>query len=157
MIMKRFYEKVHIKGLTDCWEWLASTRAGYGAFKFNGRVDGAHRVSWIINNGPIPDGLFVCHTCDNRKCVNPNHLFLGTQSDNMKDAMNKGRIVVPVGTPFQDGHLPVNRVLSDVVVRAIKLELTTKKLTQLKISEKFDTKHQTIKDISAGRSYTGVI
>jgi hypothetical protein len=61
----------------------------------HGKLKGAHRLSWEIHYGPIPDGMFVCHRCDNRGCVRPDHLFLGTHSDNMCDAYAKGRIVSP--------------------------------------------------------------
>lgn len=86
---ERFWAKVE-KG-PDCWEWKAFRNKGYGKFTYNGRMYLAHRLSWILTNGPIPDGLGVLHSCDNPPCVNPDHLFLGTQLDNMRDASNKGR------------------------------------------------------------------
>jgi hypothetical protein len=64
---------------------------GYGVIRYAGRVQKAHRVSYTLNNSPIPDGMMVCHSCDNPSCVRPDHLFLGTQQDNMDDRMAKGR------------------------------------------------------------------
>lgn len=86
----RFWNKV--TKTESCWIWNAATRNGYGAFKARYVVWSAHRLSWEIHNGKIPDDREICHTCDNRLCVNPKHMFLGTRKDNMQDAVNKGRI-----------------------------------------------------------------
>lgn len=75
-----------------CWHWAGTCDlAGYGRLNVNHRPHMAHRLSWIIHNGSIPDGMNVCHRCDNPPCVNPNHLFLGTQRDNIMDCFRKGR------------------------------------------------------------------
>lgn len=94
-LLERFWERVqHSDG---CWVWSGDRAgAGYGRIGVGGRNSSkllAHRLSWEIHHGPIPDGLFVCHHCDNPTCVRPDHLFLGTTRDNARDMAAKGRQV----------------------------------------------------------------
>lgn len=89
----RFHAKVE-KG-DGCWAWKGSGHKPgkpYWVFWAAGRTWMAHRVSWMLVSGDIPDGLFICHHCDNHQCVRPDHLFLGTNSDNITDAARKGRV-----------------------------------------------------------------
>lgn len=95
---ERFWAKVN---KTDgCWLWTASAWRGYGIFWADGRRWKAPRYSWALVNGPIPSGLMVCHRCDNPPCVRPSHLFIGTMSDNIRDAYAKGR---HSAKPMQEG------------------------------------------------------
>ena len=91
----RFWTKVRMGGSDECWNWTASVipgrGGGYGRFGIAQKVFYAHRVAWEFVNGEVPDGLSVLHTCDNPSCCNPAHLFLGTQSDNMRDMWMKRR------------------------------------------------------------------
>ncbi len=95
----RFWRKVQKED--GCWRWLSSLnpRNGYGQFTIGPRrcrkLVTAHRLAWVLSHGSIPDGLCVLHHCDMPACVNPDHLFLGTQDDNMADAAAKGRLRVP--------------------------------------------------------------
>lgn len=108
----------------QCWLWTgASSKKGYGAFYFRGRQVGAHVASYWIHVGDVPADLQVLHRCDVRPCVNPEHLFLGTQSDNMQDMVRKGR-QKKVGTP-QRGELNANLKLSDAQVTEIRALFST--------------------------------
>lgn len=101
----RFWEKVRVRTSDDCWFWTASCRrGGYGQFSLRaGQIVTAHRYAWVLVHGPVPAGLYVRHLCEGRyaygdityrKCCNPLHLKVGTQVENMADAMNAERIPV---------------------------------------------------------------
>jgi len=90
--VEEFYSRAKKDENSGCWLWQKSvTRGGYGQQGYKMYNYSAHRLSWIFSVGPIPKGLAVCHKCDNPLCINPEHLFLGTQKDNVQDMMKKGR------------------------------------------------------------------
>lgn len=128
---ERFWSKVAITIDVDkCWEWKnCKFKNGYGKLGLGGRKEGvvyAHRIAWELTNGKIPEDLHVLHKCDNRACVNPNHLFLGTHQDNMDDMISKGRNSIP---PIKSGESNSNHKLTWEKVNYIrKSNLTRQQL-----------------------------
>lgn len=110
--ISKFWSRVRRGEPDSCWLWTAgATSDGYGEIRLGGKLRYAHRTSWEIQNGPIPDGLFVLHKCDTPRCVNPSHLFLGTRLDNFDDMRAKGRASGPKGTANPSSKLTPAAVL----------------------------------------------
>jgi len=96
-----------------CWIWLGSLRKdGSGRMAVNGKPELAYRVAWRVYVGPIPEGMHVCHRCDLRACINPDHLFLGTHFDNMRDMRAKGRAASTAGTVNANARLSEQDVIA---------------------------------------------
>jgi len=130
-----FWKKVEAGPFMDCWLWTASKLPdGYGRFAVNRRLQLAHRVSWIIHNGPIPEGMLICHRCDCPSCVNPYHLYAGTASDNMQDMIRKDRRKPCKG----EGH-PITNLSNQKVLEIRKLWLEGS-MTQLEIAKRFSVR-----------------
>jgi len=125
--LERFWANVDRNGPNGCWEWIGRQDRGngYGVFSLNKLLRYAHRLSYEIANGEIPmvDGktMFICHHCDNRKCVNPDHLFLGTHTDNMKDCISKGRHGFKIGRGEMNGYVKLTDVQVEEIRRATNM------------------------------------
>lgn len=144
--ISRFFS--NIKAVpSGCHEWQRSKKpGGYGQLRLGGKTLYAHRVAWEIANGDIPNGLHVCHTCDNPKCVNPDHLFLGTHADNMRDKKMKGRAVA-----FNGESHPRSR-LTENVVREIR-RMRTNGLTLRAIASEFGVSHVQVFKVCGGKQW----
>lgn len=110
--LREKFNRLYTKAPPGCWQWNRGPRAanGYGGMQFQGRYQLAHRWSWEIFHGSIPDGAEVCHHCDNPRCVNPEHLFLGSHSENMKDMVAKKRNDGPKGESHHRAKLTRKQV-----------------------------------------------
>lgn len=147
---ERFWEKVDKSG--SCWLWTGSLRTnGYGEIWYEGRNHQAHRVSWMLFNGPIPEDMQVCHRCDVRACVRPDHLFLGTQVDNMVDCSEKGRINTEVKA-LGEAHGSSKLTASEVT--EIREKYSTGSYTQREIGQEYGVTQTTIGHVVRHETWT---
>jgi hypothetical protein len=121
-LVRRFWVYASKGDPEQCWEWQGALRAGYGCLRHNQKVVNCHRVSYVIHNGPVPDGLIVGHKCDNRRCVNPHHLEAITYAQNNYDGAHRGRekrgVKAPCGTDFAHAKLTESIVSEARRIRA---------------------------------------
>lgn len=142
----RFWAKV--RKSDGCWEWIGCKQSqGYGQIRIEGRALLAHRVSWEMEFGPIEDGLWILHKCDNPACVRPDHLFLGDVVDNNADMTEKGRRRSPSGEESASAKLTNNQV-----ARMRKLYFAGKYSTYA-LAEMYGVSHFTIWEIVRNRRY----
>ena len=130
---------LHYNVVGGCWLWnKAVGQEGYGRKKLCDVNVNAHRVVWELFNGTIPVGYYVCHSCDTRSCVNPDHLFLGTHEDNMRDMVEKGR--------------SFGKTLTKTTIEAI-FNLRKEDLTQVQIAARVGTRPQQVSRVLCGKTH----
>ena len=137
-----FWSRVDVKAPEDCWEWTAGITEGYGYFKINSVYYGSHRISSFLDTGEQPDGL-VCHHCDNRKCVNPRHLYVGTYQSNAQDRSDRGRQARLQGEANGGAKLTVK----------IVKEIRKSKLSRKELAKKYHISRQGVGDILTRESW----
>lgn len=144
--IKLFWARV--ERTASCWNWTGSKHPkGYGQLTFMGYDQKAHRLSYLLHNGEIPEGLCVMHICDNPSCVNPSHLKLGTNQDNSDDKVTKGRQYRPTGEKNPA------KILSEQKVQEIRQKYKTGLYTQLQLAIEYGTARSTIAEVTSGRTW----
>lgn len=164
--VRRFWSHVDIQTPLECWHWdRGRDFDGYGKFAFKGTTLRAHRVSYYLHYGVDPLDLLVCHRCDNPRCVNPYHLFLGTASDNIQDAFDKGRLIVPAGDEHWTrahpeyhprGEQVGGAKLTTADVIEIRRLYTVERIKQGDIAKRFGVTRECISAIIRGKNWTHI-
>ena len=143
-----FWARVKKEGQNECWNWTKAKHTQknffrYGIVWWNGKKYYAHRAAWIITNGKIPKEMNICHHCDNPMCVNPSHLFLGTQKDNVQDCKNKGRFNKEKGEDRYNATLKE----SDIIEIRRRYVPRSKENSGVKLAKEFGVGHSMISAI----------
>ena len=146
-VQERIETHFIIDSVTGCWNWLGCKDwCGYGSVKYENKGEKAHRLSYKFHKGEIPEGMFVCHQCDNPACINPDHLFLGTPLDNVRDMFNKKRD----RHPFGESHTSAK--LKEVDVIKIK-NLLSEGYGNKEIALLYGVRRQSIYAIKIGKTW----
>lgn len=149
-VVERFMSKVD-KQDNGCWLWNAGVfGSGYGAFGLNGSVVSAHRAAWIIFRGELPAGIHVLHDCDVKLCVNPEHLHLGTNSDNLKEAYDRELRHARKGADHFKSRL------TDDVVREVRQKHAEGNVTYEALSKQYGISNQSMRDAIIGKTWKHV-
>lgn len=129
-----------------CWNWQGNfSPNGYGMLGINGKTHSAHRTSYEFHSGQtIPKGMMVCHRCNNKRCINPDHLYIGTHNDNMRDVAM---------TDVHKGENNAKAILTQSQVLEIKTHIRERRIVYRKIAEMYGVSRQAIKDIASGRTW----
>jgi HNH endonuclease len=151
MNVEDFSEKYTPEPNTGCWLWTDNVkRDGYGQVRFNGKNMQAHRVSWQLYRGEIPSGMFVCHHCDVKTCVNPDHLFIGDAYANIMDAWRKGRVKTPTARALGERHGSAKLTAAQVS------EIRADRRSQRAIAASYGVTQQNILAIQQGKTWKAV-
>jgi len=152
LTLEERFAKSFRKSPDGCWIWTGGRTYAYGSIYEGHKRHRAHRLSWVLKHGEIGPGLVVCHRCDNPLCVNPDHLFLGTQGDNIRDMYEKGR----GGPRFRGARAHGNAVLTVEQARAIRDKFHAK-VPRRHIAREFGISLNVVEQIGAGKAWTQVL
>lgn len=158
LIEDRFWKKVNVVKGNECWNWISFCNPkGYGMFRIGGRKGRmwlSHRVAWVLTHGDILDDLQVLHRCDNPPCVNPAHLYLGRNSDNIRDKVDRGRSSFSQPKHQNDKHWRAK--LTNEQVQYIRSNYKGIKGEQLKFAQQYNVSRATICNILKNKSWKTV-
>jgi HNH endonuclease len=156
--VERFWKQVRKSSGNGCWLWTGCTDHRkphpYGRMRWKGRQIKAHRIAWILTYGEIPDGLWVLHKCDVPLCVRPDHLFLGTNLDNVRDSIAKGRWVIPKHHLVGEAHYNAKLTDDDVLLAR---QMFRDGVSQRQIARTLDIAFQQIWRIVHGKSWKHLV
>jgi len=146
--LDRFVRKIQKGPASVCWEWVAGLSDGYGEFKVGRQMLRAHRLAWCLaHQQEVPDGLCVLHTCDNRRCCNPMHLWVGTRAENNRDREQKGRGRQPKGEDHGAARL------TEQDVREIRVRYKRERIRQVDLAAQYGVYQATISSIVRGETW----